>query len=166
MELYGFGRSARVRWGQRWDSGSLENSIDQMTSALERWRETLLIPEFALVTHSLSCYIGIAYLLKYPGRITHLYLTSPIGLHSTFSTHSPLVGYRANSFTSPSSDHTDISLPSVAFQTPPRSVIEPSHFLSSLSCQCQPVSQVLWENNFTPMDFLRWLGPMGNIFLN
>jgi pimeloyl-ACP methyl ester carboxylesterase len=151
VELYGFGRSSRVPWGQRWEGDTLEKSLDEMTSALEKWRETLQISQFILVTHSLSCYVGIAYLLQYPGFVSHLYLTSPIGLNSTFSSYSPLnsLYQRTNSFYSP--------IPQTQ-----QDQEESKQELCGRTCwSSQSISQILWDSNFTPMDILRWLGPLG-----
>jgi pimeloyl-ACP methyl ester carboxylesterase len=150
VELYGFGRSSRVPWGQRWEAATLENSLDAMTSALEKWRETLQISRFILVTHSLSCYVGITYLLKYPGFVSHLYLTSPIGLNSTFSSYSPL-NYRCQRTNSIYSPLHEVD-----------QEVSKQELCGGTSCwSSRSISQILWENNFTPMDFLRWLGPLG-----
>jgi pimeloyl-ACP methyl ester carboxylesterase len=157
VELYGFGRSSRVRWGQRWEAESLESSLDLMTSALEHWRETLEIPQFILVSHSLSCYVAIAYLLKYPGHVSHLFLTSPIGLNPTASSFSPLGQEGTSSFYSSSSFYTELS------QSPhsSSSSISPSTWSSWCPCEFRSLSELLWDSNWTPMDLLRWLGPLG-----
>jgi pimeloyl-ACP methyl ester carboxylesterase len=150
VELYGFGRSSRVRWGRRWEGDSMEGSLDLMTAALEQWRETLQIPQFILVSHSLSCYVAIAYLLKYPSHVSHLYLTSPIGLYPTPSSFSLLSQEGALSFYSSSSQHTE-----------PSQTLISSSWGSWCHCDMRSISELLWDNNWTPMDLLRWLGPLG-----
>lgn len=114
-----------------------------MTLALEEWRDTLKISKFILVSHSLSSYVALSYSIKYPNHIENLYLISPGGLiHSNIN---PTM-YNINS-----QDNIHIQSSSI-------SSISSS---SSSSLLISYISNYLWNSLYTPMDFLRWLGPLG-----
>lgn len=121
-----------------------------MTLHLENWRNTLQISKFTLVSHSFSSYVAVSYSLQYPNHIDNIFLISPGGLISSNIDPTTLFNMKNNNYNNFPS-HSDVVQQSQDF---PSTTIK----LSFINY----ISSYLWNSNFTPMDFLRWLGPLGN----
>lgn len=63
-----------------WMITTPEECEDQFVESLEIWRRELDIDRFFLAGHSMGGYLSACYSLKYPHRVSRLYLASPIGV--------------------------------------------------------------------------------------
>eukprot|EP00457_Paulinella_chromatophora_P003242 gb/GEZN01003248.1/.p1 GENE.gb/GEZN01003248.1/~~gb/GEZN01003248.1/.p1 ORF type:complete len:662 (+),score=79.26 gb/GEZN01003248.1/:91-2076(+) len=77
LDWRGFGRSDRRHTFRASDP---QETIDYFLSSLERWREEMGIARMALFGHSMGGYLAGLYALRYPSRVNHLFLVSPVGL--------------------------------------------------------------------------------------
>lgn len=81
IDWLGFGRSSRPAFPFRpGQPNSVENSEAFFIEALEEWRKANNIERFILMGHSLGGYLSAAYALRYPERVQHLILVSPVGV--------------------------------------------------------------------------------------
>nr|XP_060163908.1 1-acylglycerol-3-phosphate O-acyltransferase ABHD5 isoform X3 [Globicephala melas] len=74
FDLLGFGRSSRPRFDS--DAEEVEN---QFVESIEEWRCALGLDKMILLGHNLGGFLGAAYSLKYPSRVSHLILVEPWG---------------------------------------------------------------------------------------
>lgn len=81
LDLLGMGCSAH-----QFTMSRCQNSADAeqyFVDGLEAWRKTLGLEKIILVGHSFGGYVASCYSLKYPERVEHLILVSPVGLPET-----------------------------------------------------------------------------------
>jgi cardiolipin-specific phospholipase len=78
------GRSARVPFTVTAPRADVDGRVAQaeafFVDALEEWRARAGLERMQLVGHSLGGYLGTAYALKYPHRVSRLILVSPAGV--------------------------------------------------------------------------------------
>ena len=78
LDLMGMGMSEHQKTMDRCTtSGDAENYF---CDALEGWRKELGLEKMILTGHSFGGYISSCYALRYPHRVEHLILASPVGL--------------------------------------------------------------------------------------
>jgi hypothetical protein len=84
VDWLGMGRSARVPFTVTAPRADVDGRVAQAESffvdALEEWRARAGLERMQLVGHSLGGYLGTAYALKYPHRVSRLILVSPAGV--------------------------------------------------------------------------------------
>eukprot|EP00808_Paulinella_micropora_P011885 g75594.t1 len=120
IDWLGFARSTRRK---AFVAKNVEETHDYFVGSLELWRKTMGLEKMALLGHSMGGYLCGIYAVRYPHRITRLYLASPVGV--------------------PHKDET------------PRTMMSPTfRFLG-----------VLWDMGVTPIQLIRFLGPLGPSFL-
>ena len=82
VDQFGCGLSSRPRWtgGFKDDDTSREQMETLFVDSLEAFRKALGEEKISLVGHSMGGYLASCYALKYPERIEHLVLASPVGI--------------------------------------------------------------------------------------
>eukprot|EP00457_Paulinella_chromatophora_P002690 gb/GEZN01002695.1/.p1 GENE.gb/GEZN01002695.1/~~gb/GEZN01002695.1/.p1 ORF type:complete len:607 (+),score=64.70 gb/GEZN01002695.1/:100-1920(+) len=120
VDWLGFARSSRRR---AFVASNVEQTHDYFVESLEQWRKAMGLEKFALLGHSFGGYICGIYAVRYPSRITRLYLASPVGI--------------------PHKPETPKSQMSITFR----------------------VLGVLWDWGLTPIQLIRFLGPVGPYFM-
>jgi pimeloyl-ACP methyl ester carboxylesterase len=61
-------------------NGEVKTIETVFITSLECWRQEQGIEKFHLGGHSLGAYLGARYAMKFPDRVQHLYLISPLGV--------------------------------------------------------------------------------------
>jgi len=146
-ELYGCGRSDRVPWTAKTPDEVLALFQDSM----EKWRIAMQLESFVLLGHSLGSHACSAYAVKYPHRVTHLILASPAGVGlPPEPLRTQMVG---------STWDYDFDTPSEAGSTISTASFKKNFPMSSVT---YTFLAFCWDANFTPMDLVRWLGPLGH----
>jgi cardiolipin-specific phospholipase len=79
IDLLGWGLSSRPDFNQLQDK-SVETAEDFFVESLECWRSKHNIPKMILAGHSMGGYLSVAYAERYPERVEHLILLSPVGV--------------------------------------------------------------------------------------
>ena len=81
LDMAGCGLSSRPAWtGGFGESSDLQTTEDYFTESLEGWRERMGIKKYVLAGHSMGGYLATCYAEKYPDRLAHLVLLSPVGI--------------------------------------------------------------------------------------
>lgn len=78
VDLIGMGCSEHAR--NMDECVTVTDAESYFVDALEAWRIELGLERFVLVGHSFGGYISACYALRYPRRVEHLVLASPVGL--------------------------------------------------------------------------------------
>lgn len=149
VELPGWGRSDRVTW----TSSTPDEVLSCYSEGIERWRIVMGLEKFVLLGHSLGSHACAAYAVTYPHRVSHLIFASPAGVGMPPEQmmrkidQSTLLEYE---FDSPSDSGA-----STLSQSSFRKNFQFSQFTYSFL-------SLVWESNLTPMDGIRWLGPLGH----
>ena len=79
LDLLGWGLSSRPSLKQLKDN-SIETAEDFFVESLETWRKYNKVDKMILLGHSMGGYISVAYSERYPERVEHLMLLSPVGV--------------------------------------------------------------------------------------
>ncbi|KAL5601174.1 hypothetical protein BROUX41_005979 [Berkeleyomyces rouxiae] len=84
LDMLGMGNSSRPSFSikAKTREAQIAEAESWFIDSLEEWRSKRKIESFTLCAHSLGGYLGVAYALKYPGRIKKLILASPVGVPS------------------------------------------------------------------------------------
>ena len=81
LDMAGCGLSSRPAWtGGFGENSDLKTTENYFTESLEGWRERMGIEKYVLAGHSMGGYLATAYAEKYPERLAHLVLLSPVGI--------------------------------------------------------------------------------------
>ena len=81
IDMAGCGLSSRPPWtGGFGESSNLEATENYFTESLEGWRKRMGIERWVLAGHSMGGYLATCYAEKYPDRVAHLVLLSPVGI--------------------------------------------------------------------------------------
>ncbi|KKF97617.1 putative cardiolipin-specific deacylase mitochondrial [Ceratocystis platani] len=82
LDMLGMGNSTRPPFSVKAKTreAQITEAENWFIDSLEEWRTKRKLDNFTLCAHSLGGYLGVAYALKYPGRIKKLILASPVGV--------------------------------------------------------------------------------------
>jgi cardiolipin-specific phospholipase len=84
LDWLGMGRSARVPFAIKAKRSDIPARVHEAESffvdSLEEWRARMGLESMTLVAHSLGAYLGAAYALRHPARVSKLVLLSPAGV--------------------------------------------------------------------------------------
>lgn len=84
LDWLGMGRSARVPFSIKAKREDIDGRVREaegfFIDTLEEWRQRMGLERMTLIGHSLGGYLGVAYALKYPTRVSKLILLSPAGV--------------------------------------------------------------------------------------
>ena len=82
VDWAGMGRSSRTQ--PRWPGGNstvtTREAEDYFIDSLEAWRVAEGLERFVLLGHSIGGYLAAVYAMRYPERVAHLILASPVGI--------------------------------------------------------------------------------------
>jgi len=78
--MLGWGLSSRPSFDQVVDGKSVKSAEDFFVESLEAWRVENNIERMVLAGHSFGGYMSTAYCERYPERVEHLILLSPVGV--------------------------------------------------------------------------------------
>lgn len=153
LDLLGMGRSSRppFRLLAKDRQGKITEAENWFIDALEEWRIKRRLDRFTLVGHSLGGYLGVAYALKYPGRLNKLILASPVGIPEDPRAVRAEMPEPVD-MTSPSSS-SKTQQQQQQQQQPPRPPL--SRWIT-----------YLWDANVSPFSIIRWTGPLGPRFVS
>ena len=81
LDMAGCGLSSRPAWtGGFGENSDLKTTEEYFTESLEGWRKRMGIEKCVLAGHSMGGYLATCYAEKYPERLAHLVLLSPVGV--------------------------------------------------------------------------------------
>ncbi|KKA26023.1 hypothetical protein TD95_003983, partial [Thielaviopsis punctulata] len=152
LDMLGMGNSTRPAF--RIKAKSHQDKISEaegwFIDSLEEWRIKRKIDTFTLCAHSLGGYLGVAYALKYPGRLKKLILASPVGV--------PENPYAVNAeIPEPSESSMQAEFTrdqeTISHGTAPTSTAPKRRVPGWLS--------YLWDANVSPFSLVRLTGPLG-----
>ncbi|EAW08336.1 putative alpha/beta hydrolase [Aspergillus clavatus NRRL 1] len=178
LDMLGMGRSTRppfrIKAKNREDA--IKEAEDWFVDALEEWRVKRKIERFTLLGHSLGGYMGVAYALKYPGRLNKLILASPVGIPEdpyavTADMPEASDSTLANEFTQDQQTiaETSSSVPPEIAQKGDNNVLLRGYGNAATATQEARAPRrtlpkwfaYLWDANISPFSLVRWAGPLG-----
>ena len=164
IDLLGMGRSARVPFivnAKRDDiPGRVRESEAFFIDSLEEWREKMKLEKVTLVGHDLGAYISVAYVLKYPTRVSRLVLLSPVGVP------------REPNATAPSREVTDDQTDEADYLSADDAHLATRAEVEEIKSErrnrwwrqiLRKVFAYLWEAGWSPLQVVRsamWYGPV------
>jgi cardiolipin-specific phospholipase len=179
LDMLGMGRSTRppfrIKAKNREDA--IKEAEDWFVDALEEWRVKRKIERFTLLGHSMGGYMGVAYALKYPGRLNKLILASPVGIPEdpyavSADMPEPSESSLAQEFTQDQQTiaQTSLSVPPEVAQKGDNNVLLKGYGNAATAAppENRPARRnipkwfaYLWEANISPFSLVRWAGPLG-----
>ncbi|EAW23371.1 putative alpha/beta hydrolase [Aspergillus fischeri NRRL 181] len=179
LDMLGMGRSTRppfrIKAKNREDA--IKEAEDWFVDALEEWRVKRKIERFTLLGHSMGGYMGVAYALKYPGRLNKLILASPVGIPEdpyavSADMPEPSESTLAQEFTQDQQTiaQTSLSVPPEVAQKGDNNVLLKGYGNAATAAppESRPARRnipkwfaYLWEANISPFSLVRWAGPLG-----
>lgn len=150
VDLPGTGRSNR----DESMPGTCEGWYRKIRTKLDEWRSSIGLEKFLICGHSLGAHIAASYAINYPERCQHLILASPVGVHL------PPVELR---------DYMAPSMWSYDFAEEMSDVSTMSNFSLQKNFPLFKgigfhILSLLWRAQFSPMDFIRYAGPVARPF--